>query len=460
MTADASARQICDCAEMRQHLLTRTQPYSPGLELPFSLENACYMELLETDNVMYQHMMTYLPEHVTCPRSMRLRWEQSTTAGKNEEDDDEDLDALGERAFFSVAASAVGPGHGKKPTSGLGLGLHEVIHEFADGIKRKIFILFQALGQPVGTDTNADFFYSMILFVEGDDRPAARNLLQEFLTTVWTVSTKVNKARVAIWRFDIIDSYWRKVSTRKPRDFSLVILDKEVKKTIVEDLSWFLKKETTDFYARHGIPYHRAYLFHGPPGAGKTSTIFAIAGEFERNLCFIQSDVEMTDDKFRSAVGTAPQKSMIVMEDVDALFTVHRDTDSKHSSLTFSGFLNSIDGLASPEDIVFVLTTNHPSRLDPALLRPGRVDVRVAFTPPNHAMAREYFLTFYDDEEAASVFAKNVSSKNAMVSMAQMQHYFLDCHRHNRGAKDASEVVRDFEWQKPLGREEVSDMYR
>lgn len=433
----------------RRQIITRTDPFTPDLDPPFSLDKASYLEILKSDGSMYEHMHEYLPKHAVQPASLRLGWKQKAGA--------EDADA--ERPIFSVAASSAAPGHGKTPSAELGLGWHEVLHTFEDGTKRTIHVLSQTLGNPVGTFSDAAFFDSLILFIEGDDKEATRKLLEEFLRTVWAVSTKVDKAQVAIWRFDLKNAFWSKVVARKPRDLSLVVLEKEVKKTILDDLTWFLKEETNDFYSRHGIPYHRAYLFHGPPGSGKTSTIFAIAGEFERNLCFIQSDTKMTDDNFRTAVGQAPPKSVVVMEDVDSLFTIHRETDTKHSSLTFSGFLNTIDGLASPEDIIFVLTTNHPERLDPALLRPGRVDVRVEFKTPNAEMAKEYFLTYYDDQEAAVAFAKNISGANAAASMAQMQHYFLYCHRHKKNAKEACDDVKVFVWQNNIGRDD-NQMYR
>ena len=157
--------------------------------------------------------------------------------------------------------------------------------------------------------------------------------------------------RVSLWRFDSRHSFWRQVSCRLARSMDSVVLDPAIKKPLLEDLNWFVKEETRVFYASHGIPYHRCYLFHGEPGTGKTSTIHALAGYLERNLCFMQMDSSMTDDAFRNAMTKLPDAAVVVLEDVDALFTNHRESDQHSSSLSFSGFLNALDGLGAPDDV-------------------------------------------------------------------------------------------------------------
>jgi len=215
----------------------------------------------------------------------------------------------------------------------------------------------------------------------------------------------------------------------------------------MDDLDWFVKGDTKAFYAKHGIPYHRCYLFHGQPGTGKTSFICALAGHLERNLCFIQMDKWMTDDAFRKAMSQLPPLAMVVLEDVDALFTNHREADYNWSSLSFSGFLNSLDGLGAPDDVVIFMTSNHPERLDPAIMRPGRIDMKVEFKPPDRDVAKRYFLTFYPDaKSAAANFGASIGDRIAgrKISMAQLQHFFLACHRMQMGPDRAAEYITEF----------------
>lgn len=73
--------------------------------------------------------------------------------------------------------------------------------------------------------------------------------------------------------------------------------------------------------------------------------------------------------------------------------------NSYQSSVTFSGFLNALDGVASGEERIIFLTTNHISRLDPALIRPGRVDLAQLIDDASPAQAKELFIRFYGGSE-------------------------------------------------------------
>ena len=136
-----------------------------------------------------------------------------------------------------------------------------------------------------------------------------------------------------------------------------VVLPSRQKQAIVEDLDSFLSKDTFHFYTNHGIPYKRSYLFFGVPGAGKTSLLTAIAGKYRRNLCIMQpTHPKMTDDSLSEAIKEAPSRSIIVLEDVDALFEGRESKNSK-TNVSFSGLLNALDGIGNPDGQIFVLTT-------------------------------------------------------------------------------------------------------
>ena len=85
----------------------------------------------------------------------------------------------------------------------------------------------------------------------------------------------------------------------------------------------------------------------------------------------------MHDDKLQSKLGEIPPRSIVIFEDIDSIFIGRENVSSKaKKQVTFSGFLNALDGVRSKEGMIVFMTTNHIEKLDPALIRPGRCDVK------------------------------------------------------------------------------------
>ena len=93
------------------------------------------------------------------------------------------------------------------------------------------------------------------------------------------------------------------------------------------------------------------------------------------SICFVNCSDKISDFEFNKLLHKAPQQSLILIEDVDAIFTERKKSEKDNqNTMTFSGFLNALDGVRSQEGRLLIMTTNHRDQLDPALLRPGRVD--------------------------------------------------------------------------------------
>ncbi|KAJ7940425.1 BCS1 N terminal-domain-containing protein [Mycena leptocephala] len=227
---------------------------------------------------------------------------------------------------------------------------------------------------------------------------------------------------------------------RRKRPIQSVVLEPGMAEKIEEDIKAFLARR--QWYADRGIPYRRGYLLHGPPGSGKTSFIQALAGSLSYDICLLNlSERGLADDKLNHLLSNAPERSFVLIEDVDAAFNkrIQTTADGYQSSVTFSGFLNAIDGVASGEERVIFMTTNHVEQLDPALIRPGRVDFSALVNNASPIQARTLFERFYGGGTNAEIspselesLAQNlhdiVEEKMKMgqrVSMAALQGHFI-----------------------------------
>ncbi|ENN79957.1 mitochondrial chaperone BCS1 [Dendroctonus ponderosae] len=244
-------------------------------------------------------------------------------------------------------------------------------------------------------------------------------------------------------------SEWRQFGhPRKKRPISSVVLDTGISERILGDCQEFINNPA--WYSDRGIPYRRGYLLYGPPGCGKSSYITALAGELGFSICVLNlSERGLTDDRLNHLLSVAPQQSMILLEDIDAAFISREDTDAQKAAyqglnrVTFSGLLNCLDGVASTEARMMFMTTNYIDRLDPALIRPGRVDLKEYIGWCSRTQLEQMFMRFYPGENALEEsrrFADNVLGEGKNVSPAQIQGFFM-FHKHS----SSDEVIKDYQ---------------
>ncbi|KAL9093233.1 MAG: hypothetical protein Q9159_000410 [Coniocarpon cinnabarinum] len=205
------------------------------------------------------------------------------------------------------------------------------------------------------------------------------------------------------------DHMWVKAARRPCRSLGSVVLDQKTKLHVAEDMNKFFRMDTAQSYARRGIQYHRGYKFFGPPGSGKSSFAFALAGLFRVDLYILSlSDPTLTDSGLLTLVCALPDRCILLVEDVDA-FEMTRSrtlpqrldhTPAPASHLTLSGVLNAMDGNATHEGHILILTTNHPERLDSALDRAGRIDQHIQFQHADRSQMLDAFLLAYTYDDA------------------------------------------------------------
>ncbi|KAL5114418.1 Complex III assembly protein translocase and chaperone [Pleosporales sp. CAS-2024a] len=190
---------------------------------------------------------------------------------------------------------------------------------------------------------------------------------------------------------------------RRKRPLDSVVLDKGVKERLVEDMEAFIASRT--WYLDRGIPYRRGYLLHGPPGTGKSSFIQAVAGHLDFNIAMLNvSERGLTDDRLNHLLTKVPRRTLVLLEDVDVAFMNRNEAGPDgyaSASVTLSGLLNALDGVASAEERIMFLTTNHVERLDEALIRPGRVDMTVRLGEATEYQMEQLWDRFYAEFDAS-----------------------------------------------------------
>ncbi|OVA20931.1 AAA+ ATPase domain [Macleaya cordata] len=194
---------------------------------------------------------------------------------------------------------------------------------------------------------------------------------------------------------------WECVPFKHPSTFETLAMDPVKKSEIMDDLLGFAEGES--FYQQTGRAWKRGYLLFGPPGTGKSSMIAAMANFLGYDIYDLELTEVSSNSDLRKLLMKTTSKSIIVIEDIDCsidLTNRKKPTERKNqsqletemrngsgsnssseggNSMTLSGLLNFTDGLWSccGSERIFVFTTNHVEKLDPALLRSGRMDMHI-----------------------------------------------------------------------------------
>jgi chaperone BCS1 len=249
-----------------------------------------------------------------------------------------------------------------------------------------------------------------------------RKLAQQLLEEARDVAIPKSELRLTVHRAG--QGYWMEQMKRLPRPIDSVILANGLMDDLLQDAQDFLSRR--EWYVQRGIPYRRGYLLHGPPGTGKSSAVVALASALQMDIAVLSlGDSNLDDNSVSELFSSIPVNSIVLMEDIDCAFLERKEGEDKRSKVTFSGLLNAIDGVAAGEGRLLFATTNHIARLDPALIRPGRIDRKLYIGCANRDQAHRLFMRFFPDasEARASAFAQKIPL--GKVTMSALQTHLL-----------------------------------
>ncbi|KAG7619550.1 AAA-type ATPase N-terminal domain [Arabidopsis suecica] len=220
-------------------------------------------------------------------------------------------------------------------------------------------------------------------------------IMSDYFTYIAKSSVKIltHKENLNIYNYNPDCLRWESAIFQHHTTFETLAMEPELKNTLIRDLDAFSNGK--DFFKTVGRAWKRGYLLYGPPGTGKSSLVAAIANFMNYSIYDLQIQSVKDDAMLRQILTSTENRSILLIEDLDcsgADTTCRKENKDeteygenqnkkkkKDPKVTLSGLLNFVDGLWSScvEERIIIFTTNHKEKLDPALLRPGRMDVHI-----------------------------------------------------------------------------------
>ncbi|KAH7374065.1 BCS1 N terminal-domain-containing protein [Cadophora sp. MPI-SDFR-AT-0126] len=283
-------------------------------------------------------------------------------------------------------------------------------------------------------------------------------ILKNLLSECRTEFSKLIQGKTCVYAHQ--DGVWIRSAASDIRCISTVVLDKRKKMGLLKDISDFLNPTSHRWYSDRGVPYRRGYLLYGPPGTGKSSLSCAIAGFFSLDI-YILNVNEINDASLKSLFAKLPSGCVVLLEDIDAVSSNRNtETESRQTAtgspsherkptsgkVSLSTLLNVIDGVGSQEGRILIMTTNYITRLDRALIRPGRVDRKVELGLADRKMAAELFCLVFKPKKGDTILSKDAQLGENRTALAAVVSQSEDDKRLERLAEEFAAKVPELKF--------------
>jgi len=242
----------------------------------------------------------------------------------------------------------------------------------------------------------------------------SKKVFDAFLEEIKEFQDDVTSTKV--YRFN---DNWEYVRSQNKRTLDTIFIEKNKKDALTQRLTDFITKE--NWYVKNGIPYQLGILLYGPPGTGKTSLIKAISSYLNYPIYNIQTSKML---KIEEAFEALSEKCVVVVEDIDCQNATHsreKETAQENvqpmlipgkngdifAAIGLSEILNALDGVCSTDGRILIATTNHIEKLDAALLRPGRFDLKIKVDYVTAETFVQFMGKFYPGVDVSKIVVKD-----------------------------------------------------
>jgi SpoVK/Ycf46/Vps4 family AAA+-type ATPase len=281
-----------------------------------------------------------------------------------------------------------------------------------------LYFEFYKVGDPVSVNSYEDerLMIYKYLIITGPTKQEIISFIQKAKDYYKSLYKEydTNENEIAVMTYNGSWQFIHKMKKRKN-----LYLPDDTFDRVISDINLFYSSE--EDYTSLDIPWSRTYMLHGVPGTGKTSLIYTVASTLNKHIGLLElSEKDLTDARLREVLQEVPDNTILCLEDVDALFNETRD-NKNHNTVTFSGFLNILDGIVQNKGLVIFMTTNYLKKIDDAALK-RRVDYYLKFDFMKSDQVINMFKKFYPKQDPY-VFQKAVSKLN--LTPCILQKFFV-----------------------------------
>lgn len=161
--------------------------------------------------------------------------------------------------------------------------------------------------------------------------------------------------------------------------------------------------DNSEKYKTLGVPHCNIFMFHGIPGTGKSSFIYALASKYNKGIAHFDFNKNINDKNMKEAFEKVPENSILVIEDIDCLFESRKQHDEYKNNVTFSGLLNVFDGIKTVDNLLIFITTNHIEKLDHALKR--RIHHFIKFDYATNEQKKAMILRYFPNTNNNDIYS-------------------------------------------------------